>query len=93
MLAAGLPKHLADEAACNRVGNHRNGSSPKAVFSSGGARSHIPRNRLAIFDPQPVSEVSGRLPGFDNTSLACTLASMFTPLMRVFSLVRTPPPS
>ncbi len=67
MLAAELSHHLADEAAGEKAGNHRNGSSPKTVLTPTGALDlNIPRDRLATFEPQLVAKYQRRLPKFDD---------------------------
>jgi len=67
MLSAELSHHLASEAADEKMGNHRNGSSPKTVLSPGGALDlNIPRDRLATFEPQLVAKYQRRLPKFDD---------------------------
>src|SRR5512135_3694147 len=66
MLAAELSHHLAD-AAEEKAGNHRNGSSPKTVLTPTGALDlNIPRDRLATFEPQLVAKYQRRLPKFDD---------------------------
>lgn len=66
MLAAELNHHLTIEAV-QATGNHRNGSSPKTVITSGGElQLDIPRDRLATFEPQLVAKYQRRLPGFDD---------------------------
>jgi putative transposase len=65
MLSAELSHHLASEAADEKAGNHRNGSSPKTVLTPSGALDlNIPRDRLATFEPQLVAKYQRRLPGF-----------------------------
>lgn len=65
MLAAELSHHLANEAAEEGAGNHRNGTSPKTVLTPNGALDlNIPRDRLATFEPQLVAKYQRRLPGF-----------------------------
>jgi len=66
MLAAELTHHLANEAADEGTGNHRNGSSSKTVLTPNGALDlAIPRDRLATFEPQLVAKYQRRLPKFD----------------------------
>src|SRR3970040_832292 len=67
MLSAELSHHLVSEAADDKMGNHRNGSSPQTVLSPGGALDlNIPRDRLATFEPQLVAKYQRRLPKFDD---------------------------
>lgn len=68
MLAAELNHHLTTEVAQQPgAGNHRNGTSPKTVITSGGElQLDIPRDRLATFEPQLVAKYQRRLPGFDD---------------------------
>ena len=67
MLSAELSHHLAGEAADEKTGNHRNGSSPKTVLTPNGALDlNIPRDRLATFEPQLVAKYQRRLPKFDD---------------------------
>lgn len=67
MLAAELSHHLGTEARQGRVGNHRNGSSPKTIITPNGELNlDIPRDRQATFEPQLVAKYQRRLPGFDD---------------------------
>jgi len=67
ILAAELSHHLASEAAEEKAGNHRNGTSHKTVLTPNGALDlQIPRDRLTTFEPQLVAKHQRRLPGFDN---------------------------
>lgn len=67
MLAGELAHHLHTEAALGKVGNHRNGSSPKTVLIPNGEMAlDIPRDRLSTFEPQLVAKYQRRLPGFDD---------------------------
>ena len=67
MLAAELSHHLATEAAQGQPGNHRNGSSAKAVITPNGELDlAIPRDRHATFEPQLVAKHQRRLPGFND---------------------------
>jgi transposase-like protein len=67
MLAAELSHHLAEEVRCGKVGNQRNGSSPKRVLTPGGELGlDIPRDRQSSFEPQLVGKYQRRLPGFDD---------------------------
>lgn len=67
MLAAELTHHLVGEAADEKTGNHRNGSSSKTVLTpSGSLDLNIPRDRLSTFEPQLVAKYQRRLPKFDD---------------------------
>lgn len=67
MLSAELSQHLAVEAADEKMGNHRNGSSSKTVLTPSGTLDlNIPRDRLATFAPQLVAKYQRRLPKFDD---------------------------
>jgi len=66
MLSAELSHRPASEVADEKMGNHRNGSSPKTVLTPNGALDlNIPRDRLATFEPQLVAKRQRRLPRFD----------------------------
>jgi transposase-like protein len=67
MLAAELSHHLDSEVVLGKSGNHRNGSSRKAVTTPEGEvlELAIPRDRQATFEPQLVAKYQRRLPGFD----------------------------
>lgn len=72
MLAAELDHHLLRQAAQGnaQLGNYRNGSTPKTVFTSAGAMElAIPRVRFSTFVPHLIPKYQRRLPGFDDSIL------------------------
>lgn len=76
ILAAELTHHLASESADEATDNHRNGSSPKTVLAPNGAFDlNIPRDRMAIFEPQLVAKYQRRLQGLMSMSSACAHAA------------------
>ena len=70
MLNAEMDVHL-DSPAEQDAGNHRNGSSQKAVLSGDGALElSIPRDRHGQFDPALIAKYQRRFPGFGDTIIA-----------------------
>ena len=73
MLAAELKHHLLGQVVQDsaKLGNYRNGSSPKTVLSpSGMLELAVPRVRFSTFVPRLIPRYQRQLPGFDDNILA-----------------------
>jgi putative transposase len=78
VLNAELDHHL-DQEAEQAAGNHRNGTSPKTVFTETGKLSiSIPRDRQGRFEPQLIAKYQRRFPGFDQKIVALYARGMST---------------
>jgi putative transposase len=70
MLNAEMHVHL-DSDAESAEGNHRNGTSAKAVQTpEGPLELSIPRDRHGRFDPASIDKYRRRFPGFDDKIIA-----------------------
>ena len=78
MFNAEMDVHL-DSPGEQDAGNHRHGSSQKAVLSGDGALElSIPRDRHGRFDPVLIANYQRRFPGFDDKIIALYARAMST---------------
>ncbi len=77
-LNAELDHHLEQDSE-RAAGNHRNGSSSKAMLTdTGKVTLSIPRDRQSRFEPQLIAKYQRRFPGFDEKIIALYARGMST---------------